>query len=536
MVSNPRVFISYSHDSSDHSGRVLALAKALRSHGIDVELDQFHRETIVHWPSWCRLQISSTYSDFVLCICTEEFHRRIIGQIAPDCGKGVYWEGRLLESEIYDAKGNSRIIPVLFDDASESCIPDFLHGWTFFRLRTFALSEVGYESLLRILSGQARTKKNELGQRPRLHPDSLSKGDSTSGSKEDSRWSKIEIPPAGALRGSSSLKRETPPIGKGAKVSNSNVGPWKRRLDAAVPSTVTVHVSFPLLVQVRFPGSDLIVIGEFPSGASPAKTSIEAFPFNSGQLVIEVEAPNCVFTGEKKKSVKVPRGEFSPMLKFLVTPESVGPLHIQVTARSSDLNVIGEVLVVTTVKTIVTDTFVQGDQQPINISDQSPPRDLIRINELVSELNLQLRLKHDCQMQAVGIRKIELEQEIRLVILPKITALDTELAVRLADACPNWGLGDAQSAQFVKDLASGANRLESALAGHPSLSLQRLLSDLLTTLGNCEMDSNAQLALAIPSIPETLGFETEYPALIHLRASWDRIRQFLIFRINQPSM
>jgi len=40
----PRVFVSYSHDSPEHSARVLALAQALRGHGIDVELDQFHQD------------------------------------------------------------------------------------------------------------------------------------------------------------------------------------------------------------------------------------------------------------------------------------------------------------------------------------------------------------------------------------------------------------------------------------------------------------------------------------------------------------
>ncbi|MGH8569477.1 MAG: SEFIR domain-containing protein [Gammaproteobacteria bacterium] len=36
------IFISYCHDSPEHSARVLALAWALRSNGIAVELDQFH--------------------------------------------------------------------------------------------------------------------------------------------------------------------------------------------------------------------------------------------------------------------------------------------------------------------------------------------------------------------------------------------------------------------------------------------------------------------------------------------------------------
>ena len=365
-------------------------------------------------------------------------------------------------------------------------------------------------------------------------PDSSSKADPTSVSKEDSRWLKIEIPSAGAPRGSSFISRRTTPIAVGAEVASSTIGPGKRRLDAAVPSSVTVHVPFPLLVQVRFPDSSTITIEDFPNVEGQIEITKEVFSFDSGQLLIDIEAPNCIFWGERKKKIYVPNGEFSPMLRFLLTPNSVGTQHIQVTARSTNDDLKGEVIVLTRVQTVVTDRSIQVVRRPISMPDQSPPVDLTRINELMTELNLQLRLKHDYQMQAVGIRKIEVEQEIKRMILPKITALDTELAVLLSGACQKLVLEDGQSAQFVKELATGVNKLESTLASRPSLPLQRSLGDLLTILGNYEMDANAQLALAIPSIPEMLGFESEYPALIHLRASWDRIRQFLIFQINQP--
>lgn len=51
-----KVFISYSHDSPEHSQRVLHLAWELRDNSIDVEIDQFHNETrcppnlVTDWP------------------------------------------------------------------------------------------------------------------------------------------------------------------------------------------------------------------------------------------------------------------------------------------------------------------------------------------------------------------------------------------------------------------------------------------------------------------------------------------------------
>ena len=68
-----KVFISYSHDSPEHSNNVLSFALALRDHGIEVELDQFHVDEIIDWPRWCNEQTSHEQSEFVLCVCTAEY-------------------------------------------------------------------------------------------------------------------------------------------------------------------------------------------------------------------------------------------------------------------------------------------------------------------------------------------------------------------------------------------------------------------------------------------------------------------------------
>lgn len=162
------VFISYSHDSPKHSDRVLSLAWALRENGIDVDLDQFHNEEIVDWPRWCNEQISREHTDFVLCVCTAEYRRRIEGKVPPEKGKGAYWEGSLLDDDLYDEKGNSRLVPILLDEEPESSIPRFLRGWTHCRMDRFALTDAGYEHLVRILTRQKKVEKNPLGAVPVL--------------------------------------------------------------------------------------------------------------------------------------------------------------------------------------------------------------------------------------------------------------------------------------------------------------------------------------------------------------------------------
>jgi tetratricopeptide (TPR) repeat protein len=153
---NPRVFISYSHDSRDHCRRVLDLAQQLRRDGIAAELDQFHENELHHWPRWCEEQMRPENADFVLCVCTPEYRRRVEGRVPADMGKGVFWEGTLIYNQVYDAKNNRRCVPVLLDGAGEADIPAVLGGYTWFRLDGFGLgdAESGYARLYRLLTRQ----------------------------------------------------------------------------------------------------------------------------------------------------------------------------------------------------------------------------------------------------------------------------------------------------------------------------------------------------------------------------------------------
>jgi hypothetical protein len=133
-----------------------------------VDLDQFHSEEIVDWPRWCNDQITPERSDFVLCVCTAEYKRRIDGHVPPERGKGAYWEGSLIDDYVYDEKGNRRVIPVLLNDEPSGSILTFLRGWTHCRIEHFALDDAGYQKLLRIVTRQATVEKNELGEVPKL--------------------------------------------------------------------------------------------------------------------------------------------------------------------------------------------------------------------------------------------------------------------------------------------------------------------------------------------------------------------------------
>jgi hypothetical protein len=164
-MTNPTVFISYSHDSPEHVDRVLALADRLREDGIDCTLDQYETSPPASWPKWMDRHIAK--SDFVIVICTETYYRRVMGEEEPGKGRGVKWESTLTYQHLYDADAeNIRFIPVLFESGKVEHIPTPLQGATYYYVDT----EQGYEDLYRRLTNQPCTIKPELGKLRKLPP------------------------------------------------------------------------------------------------------------------------------------------------------------------------------------------------------------------------------------------------------------------------------------------------------------------------------------------------------------------------------
>jgi tetratricopeptide (TPR) repeat protein len=180
MDTPKRVFLSYSYDSPEHAQRILYLADALQRGGLEVLLDQYvHPAPDEGWPRWMESGIDE--ADFVLMVCTEHYHRRVMGHKQPDKGLGVRWEGTLIYNRIYsDKPSGSRFIPVLLEGSDPAHIPNPVQGHSYYRIRDFDVSDLGYESLYRHLTGQAPTPPPERGPvqilrpRPRRVPPSKS--------------------------------------------------------------------------------------------------------------------------------------------------------------------------------------------------------------------------------------------------------------------------------------------------------------------------------------------------------------------------
>jgi SEFIR domain len=160
---SPRVLISYSHDSTQHEARVLALATRLREDGVDAILDQYETFPRQGWIQWMNQQLEQAH--FVLLVCTETYFRSSTGKAESGKGLGASYEAQLIQQLLYNSDGvNEKFIPVLLSDTDRGYIPIQLQRYQSF----LASDNAGYEDLYRLLTDQPKAKKPELGRLPAL--------------------------------------------------------------------------------------------------------------------------------------------------------------------------------------------------------------------------------------------------------------------------------------------------------------------------------------------------------------------------------
>lgn len=158
-VRAPKVFISYSHDSHEHSEIVLLLAHALRKHGIDAMIDQFILSPPEGWPRWIQRQIEG--ADHILVICTGIYRQRFEGREIPAKSHDVAWEGVLTPQIIYSEHVyNRKFVPILIGESDIDSIPLALRPFSRYRFPE------DLPSILRHLTGQPEVIPPPLGPRP----------------------------------------------------------------------------------------------------------------------------------------------------------------------------------------------------------------------------------------------------------------------------------------------------------------------------------------------------------------------------------
>jgi tetratricopeptide (TPR) repeat protein len=158
----PRVFISYTHDTTQHEAHMWDLSEQLRQDGVECHIDQEEQSPVGGWPSWCSEQIEK--ADFVLVVCTETYGQRYRGEGTEGKGRGGNWEGLLIRQSIYDVRGkNSKFVPVIVSSSDTEHIPKELRGPTHYDVSR----DDGYDDLFRLITGQPERRPSEVAREVR---------------------------------------------------------------------------------------------------------------------------------------------------------------------------------------------------------------------------------------------------------------------------------------------------------------------------------------------------------------------------------
>ena len=158
-----RVFISYAHDDQAHEDRVRQLWMFLRGQGIDARLDLPAAEQRQDWAQWMTQEVRD--ADYVLVIASPDYKRRAEGDAAPDEGRGVQWEARLIREVFYTDQdaGLRRFLPVVLPGGSADDLPMWLAPVSASHYLVTDYSVAGAEKLYRLLTSQPWETVPDLG-------------------------------------------------------------------------------------------------------------------------------------------------------------------------------------------------------------------------------------------------------------------------------------------------------------------------------------------------------------------------------------
>ena len=145
-MEHPRVFISYSHDSPDHSEWVRKLASDLRQSGVDAFLDLWDLRPGDDFVE--KIKSAMAEADHCIIVCTPRYR-----QVAEKRrSSGVGYEQSLIHGALEDAAGKrGTVLPVVRAGDGSDALPDWLAGRVYLDLRDDRLYKKNFKRLLQSL-------------------------------------------------------------------------------------------------------------------------------------------------------------------------------------------------------------------------------------------------------------------------------------------------------------------------------------------------------------------------------------------------
>lgn len=155
----PKVFISYSHDSTDHKKWVLKLATDLCANGVDAILDQWELAPGQDVSSFMQNGIVS--ADRVLMVCSENY----VAKAETGIG-GVGFERLIVTAEVVQSIDTRKFIPLVRSNPRSKKVPIFLGPRIYIDFTDDTVYATKLEELLRELLGAPAIVKPPIGANP----------------------------------------------------------------------------------------------------------------------------------------------------------------------------------------------------------------------------------------------------------------------------------------------------------------------------------------------------------------------------------
>lgn len=159
MKPPPIVFVSYSHDSEEHSDWVLQLATRLRSNGVDAILDRWNLGLGQDLAAFMERGLSDSHR--VLCICSQAY----IDKANAGTG-GVGYEKQIITAGLLADLNRDWVVPAVRNNPQTQKLPTFLGSRFYIDFEEDRLYESKYEELLRKLLDEPVLPVPELGKNP----------------------------------------------------------------------------------------------------------------------------------------------------------------------------------------------------------------------------------------------------------------------------------------------------------------------------------------------------------------------------------
>ena len=158
MADNPKVFISYSHDSPEHKRWVSEICTELRRNGIDAILDQWDLGLGDDMTRF--MQRGIVDADRVLVVCTDNYVER------ANAGEGgAGYEGMIINAELVQDLDTNKFIPIIRQASGKVKTPTFLGTRVYADFRDEREYDEEFSKLIHALYGKPFVQKPLLGER-----------------------------------------------------------------------------------------------------------------------------------------------------------------------------------------------------------------------------------------------------------------------------------------------------------------------------------------------------------------------------------